>query len=112
LRRNKSIARYNPTDKMRIRVREPESGIDLQLEIKLVVVDTNRKWLVTLPKGEVITFGLAGGKWLNETGEKISKEFSMAIGRVMDLLSKHDGFGKNLDSFYIEPRPGNRKIQL
>jgi len=97
---------------MRIRVKEPESAIDLLLEIKLVEIDCNHKWLVTLPKGEVITFGLAGGKWLNETGEKISKEFSMAIAHVIGLMSKHDGFGKDLDSFYIARRTGNGKIQL
>lgn len=97
---------------MKIRVKEPESGIDLQLEIKLAVVDYKRNWLVTLPKGEVITFGLAGGKWLNQTDGKISKEFSTAIGHVMDLMSKHDGFGKDLDPFYIIHRSDNRKTQL
>ena len=97
---------------MRIRVKEPESGIDLQLEIKLVEVDYNHLWLVTLPKGEVIRFGLAGGKWLNQTDGKISNEFSTAIAHVMDLLSKHEEFGKDLDPFYIIHRTDNRKIQL
>jgi len=97
---------------MKIRVKEPESGIDMQLEVKLVEVEYKHQWLVTLPKGEIISFVLSGGKWLKQTDGKISEEFSVAIGNIMDLMSKHDGFGKDLDPFYIIRRSGNKKIYL
>jgi hypothetical protein len=60
---------------MKIRVKEPESGMDLQIEIKLAEAGLSQKWLVTLPAGEAVKFVLADGKWLSQPMEKSVRNF-------------------------------------
>lgn len=111
------IASSNPslscsTVKMKISVKEPGSGTEFQLNLKIVVLDQQQAWSVTLPEGQVVLFSLQGGKWMTRTDGKIGQEFSTAIGHILDLLSKHERPGEDIEACYRIHRLGNGSIQL
>ena len=97
---------------MKISVKEPESGTEFQLDLKMTVLDHQRAWSVTLPEGQVVLFSLQGGKWMKHPDRKISPEFSGAIGHILDLLSKHEGSGGDLEACYRIRRSKNGRKQL
>jgi len=88
---------------MTICVKEPQTGVKLQLTVKLPDPKRITEWLVTLPKGEVLLFKFSDGNWTTNQDEKIYAEFTKAIGRVISLLSIHEDAEKDLDEFFREP---------
>jgi hypothetical protein len=97
---------------MKICVKEPESGTEFQLDLKIVVLDQQQAWSVTLPEGQVVLFSLQCGKWMTRPDGKISQKFSDAIGHILYLLSKHEGSGKDVEACYRTHRSPNGKMQL
>ena len=91
---------------MTIRVKEPQSGVELQLAVKLLDTEHRTEWLVTFPKGDVLLFKYAEGKWTTNQDKKLNDEFTKAIGHVIGLLSIHQQTEKDLDKFFREPRIG------
>jgi hypothetical protein len=95
---------------MKISVKEPGSGTEFQPGLKIVVRNQQQAWSVTLPEGTVVLFSLQCGKWMMLPG-KISQKFSAAIGHILDLLSKHERSGKNVEACYRTHRSPNGKMQ-
>lgn len=85
---------------MSISVNEPETGMECQLEIKTIVMDEQPMWSVTALDGQVVLFGLRNGKWVKQPGGKISQKFSVSIGHILDLLSKYEGSGRDMEACY------------
>jgi hypothetical protein len=56
---------------MTICVKEPQSGINLQLAVKLLNLKYRTEWLVSLQEGEVLLFKFYDGKWTTSQDKKI-----------------------------------------
>ena len=97
---------------MSISVQEPETGMECQLEIRLTAQQEPLLWSVTLPEGQVVLFSLQKGKWMNQTDGKTSKKFSAAIGHSLDLLSKHERTGTDIEALYRTPRSNTGSMHL
>jgi len=48
---------------MTICIKETQSGINLQLAVKLLDLKHRTEWLVSLPEREVLLFKFYDGKW-------------------------------------------------
>ena len=60
----------------------------MQLTAKLLDPKHRTEWLViTLPKGEVLSFRFSDRNWATNQNEKINDEFAKAIGHVISPLS-------------------------
>jgi hypothetical protein len=95
---------------MTICVKEPESGEELQLAVKLLDIVHRSEWLVTMPKGNLLLFQFSDRGWTVNHDEKINDELIKAISRVISLLSIHQQAGKDLDKFFREPKIGPGKL--
>jgi hypothetical protein len=89
---------------MTICVKEPESGEELQLAVKLLDLKHRTEWLVTLPKGDALLFKFTDGTWTTNQDKQINDEFTKAITRIISLLSIHQQAEKDLDKFFRESR--------
>jgi hypothetical protein len=94
---------------MTICVKEPESGEELQLAVKLLDTKHRTEWLVTLPTGDGLLFKYADGHWTTNQDKKINDEFTEAIARIISLLSIHQQAEKDLDKFFRDPGTGSGK---
>jgi hypothetical protein len=94
---------------MTICVKEPESGEELQLAVKLIDLKHRTEWLVTLPKGDALVFKFTDGTWTTNQDKQINDEFAEAIGHIIGLLSIHQQAGQDLDKFFRSPLVGSVK---
>ena len=92
---------------MTICVKEPQSGEELQLPVKLLDTKHRTEWSVTLPKGDVLLLKYADGSWTTNQDKKIDAQFIEAIVRILSLLSIHQHEGKDLDEFFRKPSIGS-----